>query len=138
MAHNRKLIRHAVKDLLIDNTSAGPNVYPNRETNLWESELPAILIYTKDEPEAQPRAVNSQQYIRKLTLFIEIKTLATETVDDDLDDLAEEVESIIRANPNLNSTATSVQYKGTEIILDATSETEKGVAILTFEVQYIH
>lgn len=136
MANNRKAIREAVKAILSGNTSVGSNVYTSRNEPLWESELPAILVSTGDE-EATPRDNSGRQYIRTLTLTIEIKAEGNATVDDDLDDLANEVETIIVANNSLNATAIAAKYKSTSKTLDAESETEKGVATLTYEVQYI-
>lgn len=136
MPQTRKSIRDAVVALLDGNTSAGNNVYANRETTLWESELPAILVYTADES-AEPRDASGRTYIRTLDLNIQIKAEANDTVDDDLDALATEVEDIISNDRSLSGTAISSVYKSTEISLDAESETEKGVATLSYEIKYV-
>lgn len=136
MPQSRKYIRDAVVALLSGNTVAGTNVFGNRETSLWETELPAILVYTKDET-ANPRSLNSKQSIRTLDLVVEIKALATESVDNTLDAIAEVVETLLLADQSLTGTSISIEYQSTSISLDTDSETEKGVAALTFQVKYI-
>ena len=136
MSQSRKNIRDAVVTLLSGATAAGTNVYANRETSLWETELPAILVYTKEET-AEPRSISYKQSIRTLDLIVEIKALATEIVDNQLEDIAEDVETVMIANQSLSGSALSVEYISTSISLDSDSETEKGVAALTFKVKYI-
>jgi minor tail protein U len=136
MAHQRSSIRDAVESLLMDETDAGENVYANRETRLWRTELPSICIYTKDES-ANGRDLSSRQSIRTLQLIIEIKVKATSGTDDALDDICDQVEEIIKDNNDLSGTSLATQYISTEITLDAESEEESGVAILTYQVKYI-
>lgn len=135
MGHSRKEIRNAVKAMLINATGAGENVYSNRETSLWEAELPAILIYTRDES-SEVRGTAGRNSIRTLQLQIDIKAMADDSVDDTLDDIANEVEALIEADLSLSGTAQSAILTSTELTLDASSETEKGVATLTYEIKY--
>jgi hypothetical protein len=134
MSHTRQDIRDAVVTLLSGATSAGTNVYANRETRAWESELPALFIYTKEET-ADPRDLSGRQSIRTLQLVVECKVVATENVDDDLDTLIDEVEDLLNTANIVN--VLSVLYKNTEITLDSESETEKGVGIINYELKYI-
>lgn len=136
MPQSRKLIRDKVRELLLGNTTAGTNVYVNRETSLWTSELPAILISNGEET-AVPRDLRATQHRRTLNLVIEVKVEANDTVDDDLDTIAGEIETILLANPTLDATCISQTYKSATLELDSDSEIEKGVLTLTFEVQYL-
>jgi hypothetical protein len=134
--NNRKAIRDALKALLLDETSAGENVYSNRETAAWQSELPSILIYTESE-DAQPRAANtSQSYIRDLELRIDLKLEATENVDDALDDFVSEVEEILFSNPSFGG-VTSSRLTRTEVRIDEQGENSVGVASLSVLCKYI-
>ncbi len=135
MAHIRKEIRDAIVELLLDETDAGENVYANRETDLWEAELPAILVYTRDES-ATPRDLSGRTSIRTLQLIIEIKVYANTTLDDTLDAIALDVEDIMSAAQIAGTTGRPI-YKSTQIELDSGSAKEKGVATLTFDIQYI-
>lgn len=136
MANNRQAIRTAVMTLLMGNTSADQNVYANRETKLWTSELPAVLIHTSHEP-VVPEGMSGRRYARTLQLVIKIRVQATQTVDDDLDSLAGEVETIIDANPGLGGTVQATIQTGTEIIVDSGGEEDIATATLTFECKYI-
>lgn len=136
MANSRKAIRDALVTMLSGETEAGTNVYANRETGLWQSELPAILVYTEQES-AEPRDLSSRKYIRTLQLRVELKAEANSTVDDDLDDLAEEVEDIIDADQSITGTVLSTVLTNTELSVDADGEKEIGVCILNFECKYI-
>ncbi len=136
MSHSRKLIRDQVVSILSGQTDAGTNVYANRQTSLWETELPAILVYTKQET-AESRDNSGSQYIRTLHLLVEIKAEATSLVDDALDEIALDVEGLFAANRSLNGTALSSELKSTDITLDSGSEKQTGVAILTYEIKSI-
>lgn len=136
MAHKRKTIRDAAVALLVAaNTNVGSRVYANRVTSTWESELPAILVYTTDETATQ-RDMSSRTSLRTLQLKIQIRVSANDTVDDDLDAIAEQVETAIRANVSISGTAQSTIYQSTEITLDSEGKTESGVAELNYEVKY--
>ncbi len=142
MAHKREEIRKAVLALLntpvsmVYPTDAGANVYANRVAPLWQSELPAILIYVRNET-AVRRALNSRQSLRNLNLVIEAYAEANDAVDDQLDDLATQIENIISANPSLTATALGAVLTETEITLDDSGEKLLGKLTLNFEVQYI-
>lgn len=136
MANNRVAIRAAAMTLLMDNTSAGHNVYANRESKLWQSELPAITIYSLHEPTTL-EGVSGRRYIRSLQFAVKVRVSATETVDDDLDSLVAEVETIFANNPGLSGTVLSTIQTNTEITIDSGGEEDIAAAILTFECKYI-
>lgn len=122
--------------MLSGETDAGTNVYTSRETSLWKSELPAILIYTSQEPTA-PESLSARRYIRSLELNIHVKIEATENVDDDLDELVSDIEELIDADQSLGGTVLSAVQTNTEIRVDSEGDKDIGVAIITFECKYI-
>lgn len=134
--NNRTTIRTALLDMLVGETSAGTNVYSNRESRLWQSELPSILIYTLQEP-LTPESLSARRYIRNLELQIKVKVEATETVDDTLDALVAEVEAIIDADPSLAGTVLTTIQTNTEVSIESEAEKDIGIAVLTFECKYI-
>jgi hypothetical protein len=134
--NNRQAIRSALKAMLSGETTAGANVFTNRETRLWQSELPAILIYTNQEP-STPESLSARRYIRNLELVIHVKIEATENVDDDLDQIVTEVEEIIDADQSLQGTVLATSQTNTEIRVDSDGEKDIGIAIITFECKYI-
>lgn len=136
MANNRQAIRTAVQAMLLGNTDADQNVYKNRESKLWQSELPSILIYTLQEPSTS-ESLQSRRYIRDLELLIKVKVEATESVDDVLDALVGEVEDLINADRSLSGTVLSTVQQNTEITIESEGENDVGTAILTFTCKYI-
>jgi hypothetical protein len=68
---------------------------------------------------------------------IEAYAEANSAVDDQLDDLATQIENIISANPSLTATALGAVLTETEISLDDSGEKLIGKLTLNFEVQYI-
>jgi hypothetical protein len=125
-----------VKTLLIGQTSAGDSVFINRESRMWKSELPAIIIFATTEA-AQPRALNSKQYLRTLDLLIKIKVSPSDSVDSELDDIAGSVEDLLSADQSLGGTVITSELQNTEITIESDGERDVGVAVLTFTAKYI-
>ena len=136
MANNRKNIRSALSTLLLGNTSAGNNVFSNRITPVWNNELPVILIYSEEE-DAVPRDLRVSSYQRILNLTIECKAEANASLDDDLDDLASEIEDILSSNPSISGTSLGSVLTRTELELNAEAEKPIGVLRLYLEIKYM-
>jgi hypothetical protein len=106
--HKRKQIRLAMlADLVagdiseVRNTDLTYRIFSNRPTPAWESELPAIFIYTATKESGSETAILESRpsiYKRNLNIAIEILVEADETVDDALDAIAEKVEQILGDN----------------------------------------
>lgn len=136
MANKRKNIRSALAALLLGNTSAGSNVFANRSTPVWNNELPVLLIYSEQE-DAVPRDIRVSSYIRTLNITIECKAEDSASLDDTLDDLATEVESIMASNPSISGTSQGSVLLRTEMELNAEAEKPIGVLRLYFEIKYM-
>jgi hypothetical protein len=135
--NKRTEIRTALKDMLTDGESGIiANIFVNRESRLWQSELPAVIIYSNQET-TTPKDLSSRRYIRTLELTVQCKVEATENVDEDLDDLVSEVETVIDSDQSLKGTVLSSVQTNTEIRIDAEGEKDVGVAIITLECKYI-
>lgn len=107
MAHPRKRIRDAFRARLADSvdgeyrTAAQSRVFASRMAPVSEEELkedgPAILVYARMEkynPEKDYGVEGDATYIeRELTLVTEAMLLGGDTVDDKLDDIAEQMEA---------------------------------------------
>ena len=138
MANNRAAIRSALANMLSGETAAEANVYPYRETNLWRSELPAILIYTNQEP-AIPESLRGARYIRTLELTVEVRVEKgdSESVDDAVDTLLAEIETLVLADSSIGGTVLSTTQTNTEIRVDSDADRDIGVGVLTFECKYV-
>lgn len=136
MANNRAAIREALKVALSAETLAGLNVYTNRETSLWRSELPAILIYSNQES-AVPENLQGRRYYRTLELTVEVRIEASEDASDSVDELLAVIEAIIEEEPTIGGTVQSTILTGTETRVDSEGEKDIGVGVLTYECKYI-
>lgn len=109
MAHPRKLIREAFRARFAESvdgayrTSAEGRVHGSRLAPISEEELkedgPAILVYARMEkynPDKDYGPEGDATYIeRELTIVSEAMVLGGDTVDDKLDDMAEQMEAAI-------------------------------------------
>lgn len=136
MANNRTAIRAALKTMLSGNTSAGTNVYTHRETNLWQSELPAILIYSNQE-RAEPESLRHQRYRRTLELAVEVRVEASTNVDNTIDSLLASIETLVLADTSIGGTVLGTTLTSTEIRVESDAEKDIGVGILNYECLYI-
>lgn len=134
--HKRQEIREAIKTMLLGNTDAGANVYSNRVSAFWKSELPSISIVTTEE-EANPRDLGNKTFVRKLRIGIEVHAEATEKLDDVLDDISNQIEALIGADQSLTGTVLGTVMTGTTIELAGEATTPIGVLSISFTTTYI-
>lgn len=139
--HSRILIRRAIKDLLVaGGTDAGSSVFSGRVDPVFEADLPAILIYSTEEALTREDLVTVG--LRPRTVQVVIKGVvkanagAEEGFQDLLDNLAEQIESIIDANPLLNQTAENVWFDRTDFSLSGEGENLLGIVNLTYSISY--
>ena len=136
MAHKRKDIRNAIVAMLSNHTSAGTNVYPSRVLALWTDDLPAILVYSKEEAASRTNNASSQS-LRNTTFTIQVHVAVTTDLESALDDICNEVETILSGDPELQSTALDCFIASTSIDLSVEGETPTGVATLTYNIRYL-
>lgn len=131
----RQQIREALRTMLNGQTNAGANVYSNRVSAFWRSELPCISIFMRDE-EATPRDMSAKSYLRRGTVSIEIHAEAKENLDLTLDEIADQVEALIIGNPSLSGTVHGCVLQNTEIELAGEPSTPIGVLSLSYQITY--
>lgn len=139
MAHQRKVIRDKVRDLLLGKTAAGTRVYATRVLPLRKVEVAALAVYTTDERVAQEsRATAPRELTRDLSLVIEGMALATPgvSVDDALDALILQVEAVMHADPRLGGTAVDSILDTTETEIIEDGDRPMGWFALTYSVVY--
>ena len=108
MAHARQTIREQVGTTLTGLTTTGSNVFQSRVYPLQESNLPALLIYTKEESREAIVMGSNRVIERELTLAVEAYVKTNSNSDDTIDTIAEEVETAIGADSTLNNKAKDV------------------------------
>lgn len=145
MAHPRKAIRQAVVALLIGaNTAAGNRVTGTRVEPHPDSELPAISVYTLNDPVDEDLSSQTEEaHVVELEIAIWVAHKDSYPADDAMDDIAEQVEAAMRATVNsgsyLGGKASDIVFKGTVMGLvedDGRSDPEVGIAAMTYSVTY--
>ena len=132
----RKAIRNAVVALLQAGMSIGASkVFESRVVPTHYEELPAVTVYSLSEHN-ELFSAGAKQMRRTLRLAIEIAVQAVGNVDDALDDLAEEVENIMRANEDLSGTCSDFLPRDVEIDLQPSGEQVIGGLRITYDVTY--
>lgn len=134
--HVRQQIRGRVVTVLTGLTSTASRVYESRVYPLQDSELPALLIYTKSE-DSLPLVMHTDRVMeRELSLVVECYAKANSNFDDTIDTISKEVEEAIAADTTLNSLAKDIFIQSTEIEFNAEGESPVGYATLTFLTTY--
>lgn len=131
----RRAIREAVVALLKNKTGAQDRVFETREVAWRRTELPGIAVYTLEEQASSP-GYEPKLSDRNLTLAVLLVVKLSEDVDDSLDALSVEVETLLRADPTFGGKAMASRYTGCQIEIAAEQERPLGVMRMTFEVRY--
>ncbi len=133
--HQRQIIREKIRDLLLQKTWAEKRIYTNRSTALFESELPCILILTRDEA-ARKFTEAPRQLQRQLNVSIQAICRLQDDIDDYLDSLALQIEILINVNPFLDETVADVILTGTEVAVSSEGNMPIGSITLNYQVEY--
>lgn len=136
MAHVRRQIREYFGSHLTGLTTTGANVFESRIYPMQSAKLPAILIFTTSESSEEVAFSKKRVQERVLDVNVEGYVRATSTLDDKLDLIASEVETVILDDPTLGGLAINTVLTGTEAEYSGDAEQPVGTIRLTFQVQY--
>lgn len=129
--HVRRQIREAVADELNNLPLTGENVFQSRVHSYESSILPCITVMTNEEEvETDTLTLSSRKISRTLTITIEIRAKANDYLDDDLDDIAADIETAL-SNTTLSGLVKDLYLSSIRVALDF--ETEKPVGVMTLE-----
>lgn len=136
--HKRQAIRDQVVSLLNGNTSVGSNVSKNRLIPIDHKNLPFIVVYTAAEDVVEfnkaPRDI-----LRTLSLVIEIAATDTDadTLQDTLDDYADEVEKIMFVDHTLDGTCDDQILQQVELDFNGDGSQPIAMCRMVFAVKYL-
>jgi len=134
--HIRQQIREKIGTTLTGLTTTGSNVYESRVYPLENTNLPALIIYTKSET-SEPIVIGTQRLMsRELSVVVEGYAKATSNFDDTIDTISKEVEAAIAADRTLDGLAKDTYLESTEIEFNAEGEKPLGYVSLTFLTNY--
>lgn len=142
--HQRRIIRNGVADMLRDaGTAAEDRVFAGREAPAAVESLleegPIVLVYARTDRvkrEDYPASGIDGGVKRTLEIAVEVTAAGAWTVDDKLDDLAEQIETLLESWEPEGLPATEIRLVSTEV--DSSDEFEQpiGGALILFEADY--
>jgi len=137
MAHQRQVIREAVKAALVGKTAAGPRVYETRTTPWLRVQLPAISVYTLEETvDPESRKTAPRELTRTIKLAVQAVVEQGINMDDALDAISLEIERAMHADPSFGDTCSDSVLAATEQLYEDGGNRPIGAAILTYSVIY--
>lgn len=137
MAHQRTVIRRAVRDLLVGKTVAGSRVTATRIQSYRRADVPAIGVYTTDEtvdPDSWSTA--PREYTRNLSLEIAGWVTPGPGFDDAMDDLAQQIEAAMELDRTLGGAAADVRLESSKMEPRGEGDSLMGLVVLTYSVLY--
>jgi hypothetical protein len=137
MAHVRKLIRDNVTTTLTGLTTTGANVYQTRVYPLAEDKLPGLAIYTGSESTEYGTINPPRTQIRTLTVHVELYVKGLADYDDDLDQIALEVEEALYTDLTRGGYAKDTRVTAFEADFSGEGDQPVAYATMTIEVDYM-
>ena len=136
MSHVRQQIRDDIVTTLTGLATTGSNVFRSRIFPLEQTNLPALVIYSKSETSEYdtiglPRSVN-----RVLDVAVEAYVKGVSNYDNTLDTIAVEVEEAIAADVTLGGVAKDAQITAFEADFAGDGEQPVAVGRFTVTVEY--
>jgi hypothetical protein len=139
MPHPRQVIREAVRAALLNATAAGATVYETRVVPHRVSEVPALAVYTLEESVSSDSvSVSPRELRRELSLVIEgwVAAGGATNVDDDMDELALEVETAMYADPFFGGVASESLLDTTSLEVIEEGDRLMGWIVMTYAFTY--
>lgn len=136
MTHARQQIRERVATVVTGLTTTAGRVYQSRIYNLEKTDLPCLLVYSRNEDSERDTHTSTNGLARNLSIVIEGYQKGASNLDDSLDTIAEEVETALGADPTLNALVKDQSIQASEIEYTGEGETPIGLVRMTFEVNY--
>lgn len=136
--HARAQIRAAVAAAVTGLERTGGNVFTTRLHKLEQQTLPALLVYTLSETSERDSLGPSPGQTRVLRVAVEIavQQIATDGLDDILDDIAAEIETAIDGNAGLAALVKDVTLDSTTITMSGEGDQRALGMVLAFSAFY--
>ncbi len=140
MPHARKLIRDAFKAIVTGLPTTGSRVFVGRTRALEQNHLPTLLVYTLQRaPELVDLASSGKPSTlqRTVVVAVEGRVVSKDPPDDQLDQIALEIEQAVGAGQDLNGLVKEVTLASTDGDVEAPGDRHIGAIRLNFRVVYM-
>jgi len=135
MSHVRQQIRDSFYNLCLGLTTTETRAYKSRVFPLADENIPGLIVYTSTEEENEEEGKNAGFQFRYLRVIVECYDKLAAGLDDQLDDMAAEVETAVFADDIAGIRTIDLESTDTEIQEGA--EQPVGKIILSFLVSYL-
>lgn len=133
--HVRQQIREAVATALTGLTTTGARVFQSRTRPLAESDLPCLRIDTNDERVVEMSPMSGGPMAREIDVVVSGVAMATANLDDTLDTIAAEVETVLLGgSQSLSGKAKAIVLNRLGVELDDSAQKPVGVMRLEFTI----
>jgi len=135
MSHARTQIRNAFVSALA--AVPGATVYNSRVFPVYDTALPAITVYSRDESIDIENGRKQQLQHRTLALSVACYAKADIDLDNSLDDLSSHVEQIVFNDPTIKGMVRCLDLAESTIEVTADGEKQLGFITLTFSLKFL-
>lgn len=130
--HVRQQLREAAATALTGLTTTATRVYTSRIRQLQDTNLPALRVYTTEETVEAATIHGPTLQERAITLEVHGVAKATNDVDDTLDTIAKEVETVLAGGLTVGGKSIRIGYAGAVVELEGEGERTRGQVTMTF------
>lgn len=137
MTNHRTAIREQARTMLAGATLAGAKVFTNRARPITPNDMPALLIYTGASRRGDRERDGSMVH-RRLELVVEGAVAATgrgEELEAQLEQLAEQVECALAADPTLGGLVMDARWQATDPDIVGDGRQLVGAVRVEFELE---
>jgi len=136
MAHVRQTIRERIVTDITGLTTTGSRVFDTRIYPLTSAELPALIVYARDEDIEYEDLKPNRLQRRDLSVVIEAHAKATANLEDTFDTIAKEVEEAISNDLTVNGNAKDVRLDSIDTDFNSDGQSKAGVMTITYIISY--
>lgn len=137
MAHVRKLIRDNIESTLTGLTTTGSKVFVTRVYPISAGSLPGLAIYTRSETSDYITIGSSRSVERSLVVTVEAYVQGTTGYDDQIDQIASEVEAALATDVTRGGYAKDTRITAFDADYSADPDQPVAYASITVEVDYV-
>lgn len=135
-AHLRAQIRDAVVAALTGLPMTGSRVYSGRTRALAQGYAPTLLVYAIEERSGIHAMGNRAPLVRALTIAIDGLVSGIDPPDGALDQIANEIEPAMVADPSFGGIVKAIELVATRITARADGEAVLGEIHLEYQITY--
>lgn len=135
--HYRATIKNKIKELLLNKTLVGTEIFTNKDVPHNHNGIPYINLYARSESvEILDKAPRSYKRAFTFQIGAIVKETEAQSVEQQLDQVSEEIENVLLSDEFFDQTIEDLIFKSSEYELDTSSDIEIGQVVMEFDAIY--